>query len=597
MQPVAGGGQDHWNDDTIAGRFSVIFDVNEDVELYLMGHGSRIEQGEAPYQSVPSIAIYPDAAAFLAGSPINSVYAGPNELREAIILDGTDPGTLGFGLGEGFSNTVGNTRPCPGCDFFGYRDSDGADFDLSKDFAFEDNMFAETYGVNGKLTWDLPNGVKMVAVSDWKEFDRNITVDVDSGPVDQLQFNSISNLTSFTQELRFEGETDRTRWVGGFYYLYSDAEATNGFIIAPTSVAAPLLAPISPATGGAFDAANVISLETNSFSVFGQVDYDFNDQFTGIFGLRLVQELKDYSMLQGAFALGDDPRTLNTDNLITPLGEFVGDTDPGAYTDDTSETLWSAKWGLNWTPTDATLVYGSLSRGVKAGSFNATLPLFAQVPNANAIFYDQEVLWAYEIGIKQELFDGLARFNASAYYYDYQDYQAARFIGVSTTIENADARMVGVEAEIFASPMDGLDFFFGVHASDPVVKDIDVGGISRDRRPSFAPTLQMSGLIRYAWPAFGGEMAAQADASFKSFMYNNLTNFDATKNGARTTGNLRLSYETADARWRVSAFVENVADARNENLGFDLTAACGCAEVSYERPRWYGVNLRYSYGE
>lgn len=582
--PVPGGGQDHWNDNTIAGRFSLIFDINDDMELYLMGHGSRINQGEAPYQSRPSVAVY-DRDPAAGGQVVESFFAGPNETREAVTLGG-------LAVNEPFSIDPDAVRPCPGCDNFGYRDADGPDFDLSKEFAFDDNMIAKMYGGNGRFTWDIDDSTTLVVISDYKEFDRNVTVDVDAAPVDQLNFNSQSETTSFTQEVRLNGATDRMRWVTGFYFLYADAEATNGLIVSPSSV-------VRPALGGLnADFANTVELETLSYSVFGQVDFDLTGELTAVAGLRLIQEEKDYTWNQEVYSNGNDPRRLDTDTLLASFPESADDTDPAAaYTEETSDTLWSAKLGLNWTPTDDLLVYGSASRGVKAGSFNAPLPLFITIPTEDDIGYDEEVLWAYEVGFKSTLFDGLARFNGSFYYYDYQDYQAFQFIGVSGFVSNADAEMYGVEAELFASPIEGLDFFFGMHASDPIVKDITIGGVTKDRRPSFAPRLQASGLVRYSWPAFGGTMAAQADASFKSFMYNNLTNFAATKNAARTTGNLRLSYETNDGSWRVTAFVENVADARNENLGFDVTTACGCTEVVYERPRWYGINVRYAYGQ
>ena len=57
---------------------------------------------------------------------------------------------------------------------------------------------------------------------------------------------------------------------------------------------------------------------------------------------------------------------------------------------------------------DATLFYGSYNRGIKGGNF---------APSANVgldnIRHDEEVLHAFEIGVKTEFYDGLARFNAA----------------------------------------------------------------------------------------------------------------------------------------------------------------------------------------
>jgi iron complex outermembrane receptor protein len=41
--------------------------------------------------------------------------------------------------------------------------------------------------------------------------------------------------------------------------------------------------------------------------------------------------------------------------------------------------------------------------------------------------------------------------------------------------------------------------------------------------------------------------------------------------------------------------MENVTDERAGIQGFDIATVCGCNEISFQPPRWYGVNLRYSF--
>ena len=53
-------------------------------------------------------------------------------------------------------------------------------------------------------------------------------IDVDSAPINQLANYAAVDGSSITQEFRFNGETDTSRWVAGFYYLNIDSESDNG---------------------------------------------------------------------------------------------------------------------------------------------------------------------------------------------------------------------------------------------------------------------------------------------------------------------------------------------------------------------------------
>ena len=120
-------------------------------------------------------------------------------------------------------------RLAPGADFFGYLDPDGDDFTFSGDFAFADQGSTENSGVNFKLSYELANDITFTSITDFKQYEKLLFIDVDSAPVNQLANYAGVDADSFTQELRFNGETDRSRWVAGFYYLNIDSESDNGF--------------------------------------------------------------------------------------------------------------------------------------------------------------------------------------------------------------------------------------------------------------------------------------------------------------------------------------------------------------------------------
>ena len=341
------------------------------------------------------------------------------------------------------------------------------------------------------------------------------------------------------------------------------------------------------------------TLETDSYSLFGQIDYDFTEQWTLSLGFRGIIEEKEYdyamriydnvrdSRVDGAFFAGGAP-------YINPITggpfEFL---DP--HTESTSDFLWSGKAVLNYAYSDDLLFYGGVNRGVKAGSFNA--PLLTTL-TTDEYGYDEEILWAYEVGFKSTLFDGTTRLNGSFYYYDYQDYQGFKFIGTSGAVFNNDAEYMGLELELISNPIDNVDLLLGLGLIDPEIKDVEVApGLLRDTEPSFTPEVQFSGLGRYTWPAafMGGTVAVQLDGNYASSAFHNINNFGSHRMDSYWIGNARIDWVSADEHWEIGGFVQNFSDTRYQNIGFELATLCGCDEQSFGRPRWAGINLRYNY--
>jgi iron complex outermembrane receptor protein len=367
--------------------------------------------------------------------------------------------------------------------------------------------------------------------------------------------------------------------------LNIDTDSDNGLKISPNGVA-----------GAAMDVGTDAQLETDSYSIFGHYEYSFTDQVTLIGGLRLMQEEKDYHMDAGLYLNSTNPRTIHEGAKFLPI--------PGAtFTGSTSDTLWAGKLQVNYHATDDLLLYAGVNRGVKAGSFNAPLLgsyaslLFLGNGNAD-VPYKEEILLSYEAGFKATLFDGTTRLNGSAFYYDYDDYQAFLFTGVGGVVINADAENYGMELELQTSPFEGFDMLASVSWFDATVKDVpnSIGSsILRDVDPTFAPEFQFAIMARYEWEAFGGMMNINGDLSYSDEFFYNLRNYDADVFDDYTMINAGIGWGSADGHWQASFNVNNVTDERAGIQGFDIATACGCNEVSYRAPRWYGFNIRYDF--
>ncbi|MEL0088410.1 MAG: TonB-dependent receptor, partial [Halieaceae bacterium] len=233
--PGPGAGADLGDDDTLAARLRFAFQPSDRLSMDLSFNYSESEVATGPYQSKSTLAIAMDHDGNPATDPelINVINTPSNESRLSVLVDanGNDTGLdAGADIEDGdqwLPGGGGNLpgRLAPGADFFGYLDPDGDDFTFSGDFAFADQGSTENSGVNFKLSYELANDITFTSITDFKQYEKLLFIDVDSAPVNQLANYAGVDADSFTQEFRFNGETDRSRWVAGFYYLNIDSES------------------------------------------------------------------------------------------------------------------------------------------------------------------------------------------------------------------------------------------------------------------------------------------------------------------------------------------------------------------------------------
>lgn len=583
LNPAQGGGEDEWNDESYAVRGQLLFTPSESSEIVFSAFGAHSDVSTGPYQSSPTVAQF-DAQGRLVGS----VNASPTETREAILVDaaGNDTGLAVPGGIPALDGDFDNTRPVPGGDLFGFVDPDGKGLKVAKDFAYEDFGGFETYGAAVRGTWQL-GGVQLASITDYKNFDKLVAIDVDAASYPQAVFYSDAQTDQFSQELRLSGDTSRLKWVTGLYFLSIDNQTKNGLGFPSGSPFTNIIF-----GGTSLDTVGFIDLETKSYSLFGQVDFALTDRWTLVAGARVVREEKDYVFEQAAF--------LNTLDRVIDTGVRVATLFPRtAFA--TSDTLFAGKLQLEFRPNSDALWYIGLNRGAKAGSFNAQLADGSPRLALSDIPYEPEVLTSLEGGFKLTLLDGKARLNGAAYYYDYKDYQAFLFFNASGSVTNKDATIYGGELEFIVNPVERLDVQLGLSAFNATVKDLEFRGgtaapLLRDVKPSYAPELQASALLRYTWPLVSGGLSMQLDAAYTDEFFHNLQNFESDRFPSYTVANVRLAYRNAADTWELAAFVRNFTDERYQTIGFGQATLCGCDEEGTGKPRWAGVEARYQFG-
>lgn len=363
--PGEGSGADLADDETQAVRGILQFNASEELRFTLSGNWAESDVSTAPYQAKPVSPVYngsnPDPNVQLSqGELINVIDIDPTDSRRSICANGSDCGSDqdNDGFPDDFNGDditdiarVNNTFALsPGTDFFGYRDADGDDTTFNSDFAFKDQGNIDTWGLALRIEHDINDNLLLTAISDFKDYEKLLFLDVDGGPANQSVNYAAVDATSFTQEFRLNGTADQMRWVAGLYYLKIDNTSDNGLKFPVNSVV----------PGAPFDLGSDADLETDSYSMFGQVEYDLREDLTLIVGGRLIQEEKDYIFSQNIYGTVDSSQIhQGTPTLIGPTYPLGV---PTAFVDDSSDTLWAGKVQLDWRLNDDWLLYAGINR-------------------------------------------------------------------------------------------------------------------------------------------------------------------------------------------------------------------------------------------
>ncbi len=594
---------DLFDDNAGAFRAQVLMEINDDVSLLVNGRGA--------YSEVV------DGGADTEGGNINPANGFGFERSEL----------------EFHNSPVPGTTQCPGCDHFGFNEPDEDPFTLSHDVVgFAD---LHTWGGGARLEWDnLFDGIDFVSITDWSHVDKTYQEDSENTPVFGLNFFLENNAQQFTQEIRFNGEMENFRWLAGFYYLKIRGEYGAGFTIGPTvfgggflpadALASPPGTP-APCFGAIFtDLTNTCGFQptthpegtlllqnsweqnTDSYSLFFQTEFDLHPQLTMITGFRWIEEQKDFNF-QSMLSTWDERIPDQQDRLHTQaIGSLIY-----AFSEDSAGTLanynkglWSAKAGLEWNVNDDLLTYFTWNRGVKGGGFNAALA--ADTLRPQQVPFDEEVLKAYEAGFKLSLYENKIRVNGAAFYYDYDDFQAFIFEGLSQIVINRDAEIHGAELEVQGSPWRGLDFVGGVsYLGRAHVQDVDFSQTGtpnpQDRAIPKTPMWTVNALARYQFPTvfdntwYAGNFAVQADFNYRTEFSFILTNSPAGEQPAYVIGNSRVSYASVDGRWELAFAVKNIADQFYSTQIFDVAGDFGNIQRFFDRPRWFYGTLRVNF--
>jgi iron complex outermembrane receptor protein len=315
-----------------------------------------------------------------------------------------------------------------------------------------------------------------------------------------------------------------------------------------------------------------------SKSVFGQIDYKFNDQFTLDVGARYSEDTQDYkrNVIPGA----------------APPGCF-----PCTTTAESDET--TGRVGLKYFATEDMMLYGTVSRGYKAGGNNLDPRLGAYGPETNEVI---------ELGAKTTIADGHLRINGDVYYSTYDGVQLSALTPIAggvllpNTLNGPKANMYGAELEVEGQfgglrLNAGASFLEAQFSEAGTVTDTQTNtnrAISDGQGMPFAPAYSLSAGVEYAF-AFASDMTLtpRLQTSYMAEQYATPFKYAQTRVPSRSITDARLTF-APNAKLTVEAFCSNLFDKTYIAVQVqDASSASG--GYIYGQPRQYGARVKYAF--
>lgn len=265
------------------------------------------------------------------------------------------------------------------------------------------------------------------------------------------------------QEFRLTSTTDSAvHWLAGLYFTGSESKEDTW--VANTAAAGGM--GVRPGID--------IDSEYDAWSAYGQMDWSATDAFTLSLGLRYTDDKLS--------ADGDKWRRVNcgfhpnAGDLLDHNRDFRTALCPGGVTLQGTPTYdspvqelseWGWKVGADYSFAEASMLWASISHGFKGGSYDNRALSTGDDP------IGPEFLTAFELGYKGSFANNTVQFNASVYFYDWEDLQLFEsYGGVPALVNVPGTEITGVEVELKWAPTERWYVQASVGTANSEVTDV-----------------------------------------------------------------------------------------------------------------------------
>ena len=534
--------------DQLSGRVSLLFAPNDNAEVFVQVHASRDDSDVWPFSIVP-------------GGEDTDGDGIPDQLCNDFFVGNVDAAAVNCLARDPFG--TGNT----------YNDTDGDPY--TNNLGGIGQHRNRAFGGSVEINWRFGD-VELTSITGYEDYDRKDQLDEDAGPFAAIDNTRRSDISQFSQEIRFLSTRDSgLTWLAGVYFSTDELTGDPGFETSRSDFS---------------------TLDTDTYALFGQVEIPVAEKLTLNLGARYTDVDRGFKYT-----------TNSTGSVFN-----ANPADVGFSEDNTSGTV-----GLDWQVTDDTLLYGKISTGFNAGTYNSQ---FLNIPE-DILPTSSETLISYEVGIKSQFNNSRMRLTAAAFFYDYEDLQVVAVVPSGTIDTNRltnaeDAELSGIEVQLHWLVTDWLDLNLGVSAIDseygflqspapatgtgsPFPYNDAVfgsGQILQLEGESFpnAPELSFNSTTRVTFPVNSSwDLIARADISWEDDIKRDLIDTKALYTEAHWNIDASLRLQSAkDDDWYATLWVKNLADdtwitEAYQVLGFGFYIA----GANYNYPRTYGISL------
>jgi iron complex outermembrane receptor protein len=251
---------------------------------------------------------------------------------------------------------------------------------------------------------------------------------------------------------------------------------------------------------------------------------------------------------------------------------------------------------------DGLMGFASLAKGYKAGGFNAL-----QIGSE----FENEDVWNFETGIKHALPAYRLAYNASVFYYAYDNRQAVT-LDMSTSIprfvvNTSDQEAWGLDFDLRWQATDGLGFDFNAEYLDSSYKKyVNPQGIDLGGDPTGAPRWSFAAGANYLWHlADQGDVRAALRYSYIGDCRRNSesdSQLGCGRYGALEVGeaqeilDARVGWTSPRGYWGWAVYGNNLLDNQYVNsLGTYGRTVLGTVGARVTEPRTYGVEISVKY--
>ena len=466
---------------------------------------------------------------------------------------------------------------------------------------FEQESTAASLHIDYDADWGT-----ITSITAWDDYDLESSQETSRSVLDIVYTNQPQSGDSFSQELRFNGDTDNVDYMVGLYYFEQETREFEGKLSTivgddmgvATQIFGSQLALI--AAPGDFSYQDSV-FETETIAVFSRATWHIGDNWHLTGGLRWSDEEKDADLfvdVESTALTAQDPENIPPPLLaqlaqagIFPPFSLLSSARPEIdqsfnRSSDNVDWLASVSYDLNID----TLLFASASTGTKSGGFNGV------AGDLEDREFDDEDTTSYELGIKTTLLDSRLRINSTLFFTEIEELQsnqqATSGLGQFTS-NQGEAEVAGLDFQLDALPLPNLTVTLGLQYLD---KYEFTAGPDKGLDLAWAAELSGSLAATLVLPLADGGVYLRGDYSFMG---------DHTTNGASAAQleakdeqdreNLNMTLGWRNDNWNISLWGKNLTDEEYAATTLVTYPLTGLDAYFLAPPRTYGATLRYDF--